>query len=188
MTIHENIRKYRESKGMTLEELGKRIGVSKQTVARYESGVITNIPYDKISLLAKVFGVSESVLMGWDFPFSEIQSLQNNFELKPVSPKKTSGKKNIKKTSEIASLAGQVNILELLNAENETLIKSKEIIDGALRKVFSDEQIQSFWYIMNQDVYAKAFINYYNESVKKKKFELEQKIKEMQEELKKLDS
>lgn len=51
---------------MTLEELGKRISVSKQTVQRYESGQIPNIPYDKIELLAKVFGCSRPYLMGWE--------------------------------------------------------------------------------------------------------------------------
>lgn len=66
MKLNENIKIMRIKKGMTLEELGKRISVSKQTVQRYESGQIPNIPYDKIELLAKVFGCSRSYLMGWE--------------------------------------------------------------------------------------------------------------------------
>ena len=185
--------------GMSPIELSEKTGIPKSSISQYMSGY-AKPKSDRLYLIAKALDVSEAWLLGLTddmsrekekektdlsafFPF-----LDDDSNLKPVSHKETSGKKKVKKTSEIASLAGQVNLLELLNDENETLRKSKEIIDGALRKVFSDEQIQSFWYIMNQDVYAKAFINYYNESVKKKKFELEQKIKEMQEELKKLDS
>lgn len=68
MKIHENIKALREKHGLTLEELGKRIGTTKQTIKRYESGEINNIPYDKIIDLAKCFGVSPSYLMGWENP------------------------------------------------------------------------------------------------------------------------
>ena len=51
---------------MTLEDLGNKIGVSRQTIQRYESGVITNIPSDKIELLAKYLNTTPSYLMGWE--------------------------------------------------------------------------------------------------------------------------
>ena len=51
---------------MTLEDLGNKIGVSRQTIQRYESGVITNIPSDKIELLAKYLSTTPSYLMGWE--------------------------------------------------------------------------------------------------------------------------
>ena len=38
---------------MTLEDVAKDVGVSRQTLSRYETGVIGNIPSDKIELLAK---------------------------------------------------------------------------------------------------------------------------------------
>ena len=65
MTIKDNIKLLRQQKGMTLEELGKGIGVSKQTIQRYENGQIANIPYDKVVALAAVFNVSAAELMGW---------------------------------------------------------------------------------------------------------------------------
>ena len=65
MGLKENIKKMRTEQGMTLEEVGKRISVSKQTVQRYESGQIPNIPYDKVVALADVFGCSPGCLMGW---------------------------------------------------------------------------------------------------------------------------
>lgn len=66
MGINENIKKLRKERGMTLEELGKAAGVSKQTVQKYEKGLISNIPYDKIVLLAGALRVSPADLMGWE--------------------------------------------------------------------------------------------------------------------------
>lgn len=65
MTIGEQIYKCRKEARMTLEQLGQAIGVSKQTVQRYESGVISNIPADKIEAMAKALGVLPATLMGW---------------------------------------------------------------------------------------------------------------------------
>lgn len=77
MTIHENIKRLRKEKGLTLEALAKKINTSKQTIHRYETGEITNIPYDKIQLLAQALNCSEAELMGW----SEKQSITEAFNL-----------------------------------------------------------------------------------------------------------
>ena len=70
MGIRENIKKLRLERNQTLEEVGKSIGTSKQTIQRYENGEITNIPYDKIELLAKHFNVSPAFLMDWEETFT----------------------------------------------------------------------------------------------------------------------
>lgn len=66
MKINEKLRLLRKQHDMTLDDVAKLVGVSRQTIQRYESGVINHIPYDNIVLLAKVFGVHPGVLMGWD--------------------------------------------------------------------------------------------------------------------------
>lgn len=66
MEIHENIKLLREKRGETLEEVAKAIGSSKQTIQRYETGEIKNIPYDKILALAKHFRVKPGAIMGWE--------------------------------------------------------------------------------------------------------------------------
>lgn len=66
MKLNKNIKAMRIKKEMTLEEVGKKISVSKQTIQRYESGEISNIPYDKVVALANVFGCSPAYLMGWE--------------------------------------------------------------------------------------------------------------------------
>ena len=66
MTVGEIIHKRRKECKMTLEELGEYIGVSKQTVQRYESGVISNIPGEKIEQMARALSTSPAALMGWE--------------------------------------------------------------------------------------------------------------------------
>ena len=65
-TKGKNISEARKNAGLTMEELGKMVGVSRATITRYESGEIANIPDDKIEKIAKATKVSEAFLMGWD--------------------------------------------------------------------------------------------------------------------------
>ena len=66
MTVGDRIRKHRELSGISQTDLAEKIGVSKQTLYKYEKNVITNIPSDKIEEIAKVLNVSESCLIGWE--------------------------------------------------------------------------------------------------------------------------
>ena len=68
MSLKKNIKKYRLECKMTLDEVSEKIGVKKSTLQRYESGVISNIPSDKIEKMAEIFGIKPSTLMGWDSP------------------------------------------------------------------------------------------------------------------------
>lgn len=67
MELKDNIKKYRLLNSMTLEDVAEKVGVSRQTIQKYESGVISNIPSDKIEKIAKALKVSPGILMGWDF-------------------------------------------------------------------------------------------------------------------------
>lgn len=51
---------------LTMEELGNKVGVSKATVQRWESGEITNVRRDKIAKLAQALEVTPAYLMGWE--------------------------------------------------------------------------------------------------------------------------
>ena len=66
MTVGERIRAAREEKKMTQEELGTICGTTKQSIFKYETGVITNIPRDKMEKIASALGVTPTYLMGWD--------------------------------------------------------------------------------------------------------------------------
>lgn len=60
------IKELRIEKGMTLEDLGDKVGVGKSTVRKWENGMIANMRRDKISKVANALGVSPSYLMGWE--------------------------------------------------------------------------------------------------------------------------
>lgn len=68
MNIGQRIRKLRleNDEKMTLEQLSKKLGVSRQTMSRYETGAIPNIPSDKIQLIADLFNTSPAYIMGWE--------------------------------------------------------------------------------------------------------------------------
>lgn len=65
MAKAELIKKLRIKLGLTQTEVANRIGVSKQTLYKYENGIITNIPSDKVELLANVLETDPKTLMGW---------------------------------------------------------------------------------------------------------------------------
>lgn len=66
MTIGERIKQLRTEKGITQTELADIIGTTKQNIYKYENGIITNIPSDKIEGISRYFQVSPSFLMGWN--------------------------------------------------------------------------------------------------------------------------
>jgi len=66
MKTNEKIRMLRKQHGITQEELAEYLNTTKQTIYKYEMGIITNIPLDKIEKLAKKFNVSAAYLAGWD--------------------------------------------------------------------------------------------------------------------------
>ena len=64
--LNEKIKSLRKEKGLSLEQLADAVGTSRQTIHRYETGVISNIPSEKVEALAKALGTTPSSLMGWD--------------------------------------------------------------------------------------------------------------------------
>lgn len=66
MTIGDKIKTHRKHKGLTQTELGNICGASKQTIFKYENGIITNIPLDKLEAIADALGVTTSYLIGWE--------------------------------------------------------------------------------------------------------------------------
>ncbi|MFR8812267.1 MAG: helix-turn-helix domain-containing protein [Lachnospiraceae bacterium] len=66
MTVGERIKNIRTKLGISQVAFADKIGVSKQTLYKYENNIITNIPSDKIEAIAKLSGYSPSYFMGWD--------------------------------------------------------------------------------------------------------------------------
>lgn len=66
MTVGERMKELRQALGINQTDFADKIGVSKQTLYKYENNIITNIPSDKIEAAARSGGVSPAYLMGWN--------------------------------------------------------------------------------------------------------------------------
>lgn len=66
MELKDRIKQYRKAAGLTLEAVANKIGVSKQTVQKYENGIIGNIPSDRVEAMARAFSCTPADLMGWN--------------------------------------------------------------------------------------------------------------------------
>ena len=76
MTIGERIKKLRKEKKLTLEDLASKVNTTAQTIYKYENNIITNIPSDKIELLAANLDSTPAFLMGWS---AEIENKKREF-------------------------------------------------------------------------------------------------------------
>lgn len=65
MEPKDRIRMSREKAGLTQEEVAKHLNTIKQTIWKYENGVVTNIPLDKLQRMAELFDVDPAYLAGW---------------------------------------------------------------------------------------------------------------------------
>ena len=50
---------------LSQEELGRRVGVQRAAINKYEKGRVTNIPIETIEKMATVFDVSPTYIVGW---------------------------------------------------------------------------------------------------------------------------
>lgn len=60
------IKELRSLAGMSQEELGKRVGVQRAAIQKYEKGTVENIPIRTIEKIATVFDVSPTYIVGWN--------------------------------------------------------------------------------------------------------------------------
>ena len=81
MNLGERIKERREQKGLTLEEVGEYVGVTKSTVRKWETGDIENMKRDKIAKLAEVLSVSPLFIMGMIDTYSMKDTIGNPIPL-----------------------------------------------------------------------------------------------------------
>lgn len=66
MTLGERIRSLRKARAMTQQELADKLHTTKQTIGKYEQGIVTNLPLSRISELAQALSTTPAYLMGWE--------------------------------------------------------------------------------------------------------------------------
>lgn len=89
MTIGDKIRFLRNKNGLTQDDLGRMCGVNKQLIYKYETGIISNIPSNKLELLARALQTTPAYLMGWS---EDERDASSNIEQRhdPLTPAESS--------------------------------------------------------------------------------------------------
>lgn len=62
----ERIKYLRSLTNMSQEELGRRVGLQRAAINKYEKGTVENIPIKTIEKIANVFDVSPTYIVGWN--------------------------------------------------------------------------------------------------------------------------
>lgn len=113
MSIGVTIKKLRQAKGLTQEELGTLLGLKKAAVQKYESGQVQNLKHATIKRLCEIFEKSPSV-----FIFNETELLNEKRLSEEVSLleqiQKTYGKEVIELLQSFVELddAGKLKVID----------------------------------------------------------------------------
>ena len=59
------IRSFRKKRGLTQSQLAEAIGETRQTVYKYEAGIVKTIPRSKLEKIASVLACTPAELAGW---------------------------------------------------------------------------------------------------------------------------
>ncbi|RXM69407.1 helix-turn-helix domain-containing protein [Clostridium tetani] len=144
MKMNEKIKGRREELGLTLQDIGDFIGVSKATVQRYESGEIKNLKLESIEKLAIILNVSPAYLMGWE------ESVTNNDK---EDTKKTTLLSNFNKLNDIGKDKVITYTKDLLDNNKYSIEKDHLMPVAAHDKEgnFSKEDIEHDLNLMKDD-------------------------------------
>lgn len=77
-TKGERIKELRKAKNITQSELAKRLNTTKQTISKYEKGIVTNIPSDRIEDMARILDSTPEYILGWEQGGQEERNIKNS--------------------------------------------------------------------------------------------------------------
>jgi len=126
MKIGEKIKELRKQKGLSVEEVADKLGVSVSTQYRYENASITKIPIDVIDKLCKILDTTTSELMG-----TASSSDSNASEMPMKFDSASDAMTSILKMPMLAAYGGY----DLESMDDETLKNFANEILGQLRLV-----------------------------------------------------
>lgn len=115
MTIGERIRERREALKINQTDLADKISVSKQTLYKYENGIVTNIPSNKIEEIAKALNTTPEFLMGWKKPKNSEMEL-------------------------LADIAGDSEMLEMIKKVLNMSVAQRMRVYGFIEGVYSENK------------------------------------------------
>lgn len=105
MTVGERIRYIRKQRNMTIDVLAKSVGVTRQTISRYETGSIAEIPRSKLEKIADELRVKCDYLEGWTI---ESQRDSAQFDIQQLKVELA----NAKTENERVEIENSIEVLE----------------------------------------------------------------------------
>ncbi len=66
MSVGDRIKQRRKELNISAVDLGKKLGVARSTIFRYESGFIEKLPVDTLKTIADALDTTPEYLMGWE--------------------------------------------------------------------------------------------------------------------------
>lgn len=60
------LKQLRNKVALSQTEAARRLGISKQTLYKYEKDIVTNIPSDVVERMAKLYETTPAYIMGWE--------------------------------------------------------------------------------------------------------------------------
>lgn len=112
--LNIKLKKRRNSLGLTLEDVGNLVGVTKSTVRKWETGDIENMKRDKIILLANALKVSPMFIMGLDNKMNEEKYNETNIKEDKLL-------KNFNKLNDLGKDKAMDNIQDLTQIDKYTI-------------------------------------------------------------------
>lgn len=113
----KRLNELRTKAGLTMEKLANMIGVSKGTISKWEKGSIKNMRQDKVQMLANIFHVSPTYIMGYEEEINKYGDAPIKMERKVEQVQSTD---DLKKQNE-QTLARLLSYFNAINNKNELL-------------------------------------------------------------------
>lgn len=128
------IKEARKSRGLTLAELGNKIGLSESNTQRYESGRISSVSVELINKIAKALNVSPAFLMGWEenmITNNSGNSYSNLNQTVTTLPQVTSPQPKTRLAVALQRLAQNIDTgkVNLNNAQEQLIINTIKVVD-----------------------------------------------------------
>lgn len=77
MSVADRLKEFRIKSNLTLQEAGDLVGTTKQNLYKYENGIITNIPIEKIEKLAEIYNTTPIEILDWK-KYTDVKTSQES--------------------------------------------------------------------------------------------------------------
>lgn len=159
MGISENIKFYRNKKGLTQQELADKIGKSINSVKKYESGY-TNPPIDVINKIAAALEINVIYLVEDNIRNEIIDKLKSDSSSNSILSLIETNLNNIGKDDKKLAIELYKTLLDMFKALQEPLLNQHKVI----KKIDNSKSIKINVDESFIDTFAKATLKYYLEN------------------------